>query len=351
MILVPYNAVFSGEVSLCVFFPVSETEMPEFVGIDALWIIHKVKPEKTEPLPSAGDTSNREHPVMLMSELYRDATYEFTENTGDGGISYNCYVDLADNRFEATGRTKKAAKLATATVAVEALTADGTLERRRAEVAKAREARQAKRAEIAERRKAIVEQRKAERQNREHKNPPTPKNAVMRLHDLGVRPKAYSLVAAGDGDGHSGFTVTVLARGQVYAGTGLSKRRAKLEAAENALKGMGEWTEEDDELKKEIVAKDEKKIANMMACVAASGDGKRKKKKAAKDGVAAAPQPMAEDVNLPDNYDASIYERKVPGTTQPLAPLAQPFGQTPGIKQEEGVKCEPGYAAADQKPC
>ncbi|KAK2176296.1 hypothetical protein NP493_672g01000 [Ridgeia piscesae] len=246
---------------------------------------------------------------------------------------------------------------------MEALTADGTLERRRAEVAKAREVRQAKRAEIAERRKAIVEQRKADRQNREHKNPPTPKNAVMRLHDLGVRPKAYSLVAAGDGDGHSGFAVTVLARGKVYAGRGLSKRRAKLEAAESALKGLGEWTEEDDELKKEIVAKDEKKIANIMASSAASGEGKKKKKKKAKDVVAAAPQPMVEDGNMPDNYDASIYERSVVGTTEAPLPLAQPFSQPPGVKleqdvkleqvvkQEESVNCEPGYVAADQKPC
>ena len=331
--------------------------MPEYVGIDALWIKHKVKPEKPEPLPSAGDTPNREHPVMLLSELYRDAVYEFSENTGDGGLSYNCYVDLADNRFESTGRTKKAAKLATATAAMEALAADGTLDRRRAEVAATREIRQAKRAEIAERRRAIVEQRKAERQNREHKNPPTPKNAVMRLHDLGVRPKSYSLVAAGDGDGRSGFAVTVQARGKVYAGTGLSKRRAKLEAAENALKGLGEWTEEDDELKKEIDAKDEKKIANIMATAAASGEGKKRKKKKAKDIDTAEPQPMGEDVNLPDNYDASVYEGVAPGTAEHPLPLAQPFGQAPGVKleqvvkQEVDVKCEPGCVAADQKPC
>jgi len=66
---------------------------------------------------------------------------------------------------------------------------------------------------------------------------------------------------------------------------------------------------------------------------------------------------------MPDNYDASIYERSVVGTTEAPLPLAQPFSQPPGVKleqdvkleqvvkQEESVKCEPGYVAADQKPC
>ena len=281
--------------------------MPEFVDNDALWIQHKLKVEKTEPPTSGGgDGPAGEHPVMLLSELYRDAVYVFDDTSPDG-VSYVCSVELEGRSFQGAGRTKKLAKLTTATTAVEALAAEGILGTRRTAVALAREARQAKRAEMAEKRKVIIEQRKAERQNRERKNPPAPKNAIMRLHDLGVKPTAYSLVAAGDGDGRSGFTVSVLVHGQMYVGSGMSKRRGKLEAAEGALRGIGEWTEKDDEVKAEIVAKDEKKLANVIAATTPAGEGKKKKRKK-KANAEQQESSLDEDVNMQDNFDTDFYK-------------------------------------------
>ena len=45
------------------------------------------------------------------------------------------------------------------------------------------------------------------------------------------------------------FNQYVISAVQYYQGTGTNKRMAKMAAAEGALRGIGQWTEEDDKVK------------------------------------------------------------------------------------------------------
>ena len=255
---------------------IAGSDTPLFVDNDALWLQYKITPEKTVTPPGpAGDAPDpMAHPVMVLMHLYREATFEYAEASSVGS-SYTCQVNLAGRLFDGAGKNKKMAKLAAAKVAVDTLSAEGVLEQRQVEVDATRAARHAKRDEQFLKRRAIIDQRKADRQSRGQNNPPAPKNAVSRLYSLGVRPSSYTLVA----EGSAGFTIGVAVRGQTYLGSGMSKRRAKHEAAESALKGIGEWNEEDEVVKRDIIEKDNQKHANAIA----AGDAK-KMNMASRDG-------------------------------------------------------------------
>ena len=244
----------------------ADGDNPLFVANDALWLQYKITPEKTVAPPGAdGDTPDPlAHPVMVLMELYREATFEYAE-ASSVGTSYTCQVNLGGRFFDGAGRNKKLAKLVAAQIAIDTLSAEGVLEERRVEVDATRAARHAKRDEQFVKRRAIIDQRKADRKSRGQNNPPAPKNAVSRLYSFGVRPSAYNLVAGGEDDGRSGFAIAVAVRGQTYVGNGMSKRRARHEAAESALKGIGEWNAEDEVVKQDIIEKDNQKLANMMA--------------------------------------------------------------------------------------
>ena len=83
------------------------------------------------------------------------------------------------------------------------------------------------------------------------KQPPLPKNSIMHLNDK-YRSLPYTVVSGNDSSGW--VTMTVLVEGIAYGGQGTTQKQAKLSAAENALRGLGDWTAVDEGVKRMLAA-------------------------------------------------------------------------------------------------
>ena len=83
------------------------------------------------------------------------------------------------------------------------------------------------------------------------KQPALPKNSIMHLNDK-YRSLPYTVVSGNDSSGW--VTMTVLVEGIAYGGQGTTQKLAKLSAAENALRGLGDWTAVDEGVKRMLAA-------------------------------------------------------------------------------------------------
>ncbi|KAI0215349.1 hypothetical protein LSAT2_032612, partial [Lamellibrachia satsuma] len=182
--------------------------------------------------------------IMRLNELPCGVKYEFPPDdaSSSGEVVYRCIVKVGDGVFDDAGATKKVAKLKAASVAVAALRATGML------------------AQLEHQQEALKSTKRKQRAQsfagapiispnlgrHVRTNQSRPKNAVMKLND-----KYCALqydVVYGERDARASVKVTVC--GKEYIGTGSTKRLAKQEAAEQALRGLGLWTAEDDRAKK-----------------------------------------------------------------------------------------------------
>ena len=224
-------------------------KMPGFVGDDSEWVQHK-KPEQE---PVSLPVFDGKNPIMQLNELYHGLTYTFRDPVGPvHAATYHVSVEVEGQSFQACCNSKKSAKLAVANIALETLKSQGILDAREQERAQNKDVKLTKRRDFMSKRSDMLQERIQQYKNRDRKNPPLPKNAIVKLNDR-YRSLEYKLVSQTGPSFNTTFTMSVSVENKTYFGTGRSKKRAKMEAAETVLKGMGLWTEEDEEIKKAVI--------------------------------------------------------------------------------------------------
>lgn len=197
---------------------------------------------------------------LLYYNLFRSTAFlslqvPNMESEHEADHVFKAKVSVENSDYEGSGSNKKIAKVEAAKLALGGLETLGLLKHREEQLEARRHRREGEKTEFMakrfeERGKRIVEYR-----NRERKQPPLPKNAVMKLneHHKGLD---YEFLSQGGVPWNKIFSVSVTVLEQKYIATGNSKKNAKLEVAENALKGLGLWTDADQKVKDDYYGKD-----------------------------------------------------------------------------------------------
>ena len=157
-------------------------------------------------------------------------------------------LDLNSKRYTGTATSRKEAKVKCAQSVVDDLEASGEMQHLLAKKQRSQERREAKARELM--------QQQYPSPMKERKNPPLPKNALAKINDF-CQGLDFTVVYANDPVRDDAACVSVKCQGQTYQGLGRTKKMAKLNAAEKALKGMGKWLPEDEALKQELLAADQ----------------------------------------------------------------------------------------------
>jgi len=201
------------------------------------------------------DDPSGKTPVMLLHELYRDQI-EFNVGAPTGqapNVAFDCALVLAGRTFSGSGGSKKAAKQAAAAAAVNALRMSGELDVREREMLAVRAQKRLNAPDRPQRKQfqQDVPTMSSSSGARTGKQPPLPKNSIMRLNDK-YRSLPFTVVSGSDAGGW--VTMTVVVEDVTYSGQGATKKQAKLSTAEAALRGLGDWTSDDENVKRMLAA-------------------------------------------------------------------------------------------------
>lgn len=203
------------------------------------------------------------NPVMQLNELYYEsAVYSFTDDGYElpdgtvvcdyGEMRHGASVTVDGIVAYGRGLTKKDAKTAAAAEAVRQLKASGLFQKRltEKEINKAQRSTAVSRgqgaSDITPYRTMVTGSSLAMNNTL---TALSSENALAKLNKL-YPGSTYDLTNSDTADiTNTSFTMTVTVNGQKFLGTGRSKKLARLDAAENALRTLGHWTEEDDKAK------------------------------------------------------------------------------------------------------
>ena len=179
-----------------------------------------------------------------------DAKYIFSDTSEKPDIVnfFIAQVTLDDEIYEGTGLSKKEAKSNCASFALDSLREKGILELKEKELEKKKAERDKKREE------KLTLQKAKYGSEVDKKTAGVWRNALTKLNEyypniefkvMAETPLKHTSIIA--------FTVVVHIDDKDFIGVGKSKRIAKLEAAEKALRSLNLWTEEDDKIKEEAI--------------------------------------------------------------------------------------------------
>ena len=176
-------------------------------------------------------SADEKNAINVLNELYYEsAVYKEQKSEGFSLVS----VTVDGITTYGRGATKKEAKLSAANAAIEQLRTVGLLQQRIAEKDALK---------IEKKGNVLASERPAS--YRQTVSSAESENAIAKLNHVysGLN---YNVTDAIMTPGETSFTVSVNVNGQVYSGTGRSKKTARLTAAENALRGLNLWTENSD---------------------------------------------------------------------------------------------------------
>ena len=164
---------------------------------------------------------------------------------------FRARVTVEGSVYEGQGTSKKLAKVEAANLALDGLKTLGLLTIREQQLTQKRQQREVQKHTFMHKREEIIGQRIMNYRTRERKHPPLPKNAAMKLneHHKGLE---YDFSPKGGSPWAPHFNVQVTVQGKVYSAQGNTKKNAKLAVAENVLKDLGLWTDEDERVKEEF---------------------------------------------------------------------------------------------------
>ena len=204
--------------------------MPVYDGDSDKWLEFKAELERNADSDQSLYTTK--HPVQRLHEYFPNVKFDFVNPKEKPDIAnfFICHVVLEGETFEGIGMSKKEAKTIAAETALLGLGEKGVL-------AKMDET---KRAEKEQKKKLDREKSKDWDQKRGNTT------AAGKLRDrfpdatfelVGEKPFKKHIIA---------FLMSLTIDEKTYLGVGKSKKMAKADAAEKALKAMDMWTKEDD---------------------------------------------------------------------------------------------------------
>lgn len=212
-------------------------------------------PQRPDKQRVSGPRNMEKNAIMRLNELPCHVKYKFQQpddgSPPSGDVGFRCIVEIGDCAFEDKGASKKEAKLKAAVMAVTTLQATGLLALLEHQQAALKSAKRKQRAQS-----LAGMPTSPDTDKRFRTNPPQLKNAVMKLNDH-HHALQYDVLSYGERDTPASATVKVTVSGKEYIGSGVTKRIAKQEAAEQALRGLGLWTTEDDQTKATLAQLDE----------------------------------------------------------------------------------------------
>ena len=217
--------------SVSYFSSVDDT--PVYLGEDEAWQHLKEKVDTKVLYPEG------KNPIMQLNEIYHALKYTFHDQEGPvHNATFKVSVELDEKEFVGLGNTKKTAKMYAAINALGNLQDSGVLETRTDELKQQRTDKMEKRKQWLTERKERLREKVDQYKNRTKKNPPLQQNAIGKLNDR-FRGLKYQLIQQ-EGPLHKAmFVIALELQGQMFVGQGNSKKRAKLVAAEKALKWLG----------------------------------------------------------------------------------------------------------------
>ena len=188
-------------------------------------------------------SADEKNAIMVLNELYYESAVYTEIQSQPGAAFYLISVTVDGITVYGRGLSRKEAKFSAACAAVEQLRCLGLLQKR-----------------LAEKESVNAERKSAAKNSADAKPVPyrhsvcsvVPENAIAKLNHL-YKGLNYNVVDAEmlSGPTSYSYTVSVNVNGQDFCGTGRSKKVARLAAAENALRALNMWTEEDDTAKKQ----------------------------------------------------------------------------------------------------
>lgn len=222
--------------------------MPIYEGDARIWQHFKAKLEDK----AQQRLDMRRDPVVVLQEFFPQIRYFSREPVEhDGAMQYVTVVNIFDESYEGTGDSKKRSKAAAATNTLEALRKNGVIASKERELE-------------ADRRAAVNMPRIPSLLECDKKNIPAQRNAVAKLNLLYInleyellaeKPVRNTLLTA--------FVMAVTVEGRSFAGVGKTKKAAKVEAAEKALRYLKMWTKEDEVAKEQTLAEDVDPVASI----------------------------------------------------------------------------------------
>lgn len=222
--------------------------MPIFEGDARIWQHFKAKLEckAQERLDMTRD------PVIVLQEYFPQIRYCHREPVErDGVMQYTTIVNIFDEVYEGVGSSKKDSKAVAAANTLDALRRNGVLAAKEREVE-------------ADRKAASQQPRIPSLFESDKKSVPVQRNAVAKLNLLypnleyqlmAEKPVRNTLLTA--------FVMAVEVEGRSFAGVGKTKKAAKVDAAEKALRYLRMWTREDEEAKEMTLAEDSDPVASI----------------------------------------------------------------------------------------
>ncbi|KAK2154554.1 hypothetical protein LSH36_265g01029 [Paralvinella palmiformis] len=227
-------------------------DSPIFTGDDSIWQQHKQTPKSPSSV-SQPDVHPKDA-ISILNELYRGPTYELGQRESPDSM-VTATLNLEGQVFKAEGHNKKEAKQEVARRALDSLKAQGIFQMREKEQFEAKKRKmknsQVRWQEMKQEQNVPLQVKIELSEQRDRKNIPLLKNAIMTLNDR-FKALPYNIISETGSMYSKTFTICVTVQGKNFIGSGRTKQKAKLVAAEKALRAFDWWTDEDEKTKRAI---------------------------------------------------------------------------------------------------
>lgn len=236
---------------VCLHIP--DDGSPVFIGSEEEYL--QFKPKKTsEPVEKEIVEFEGKNPIMWLNEYFPGLEYSW--DLSEDSSSYRASVEIEDIEYSGTGSNRKVAKTKCALHAVEGLSQLGRLSELEAEKKEHKRQKLQQSKQQALKHNDLAVQMDSYR-NRLRKNPPLPKNALAKINDF-ERGLTFEVQSEEAPVHDQAAVVSLRFKGATYIGVGRTKKMAKLNASEKAIRAIGMWDEQDESVKSEIMEEERK---------------------------------------------------------------------------------------------